>query len=42
MVREGLSEARELAEAIAAMTGKPLVAPEIVRRRKTHADAEAS
>jgi hypothetical protein len=42
MVREGLAEARELAEAIAGMTGKPLVAPEIVRRRKTHVDAEAS
>lgn len=34
MVREGLAEARDLAEAIAGMTGKPLVAPEIVRRRK--------
>jgi hypothetical protein len=35
MVREGLAEARELAAAIAEMADKPLVAPEIVRRRKT-------
>jgi len=34
MVREGLAEVRELAEAIATMTGKPLVAPEVVRRRR--------
>jgi hypothetical protein len=34
MVREGLADARELAEAIAQMTGKPLLAPEVVRRRK--------
>jgi hypothetical protein len=37
MIREGLAEARDVAEAIAEMTGKPLVAPEIVRRRR-HAD----
>jgi hypothetical protein len=34
MVREGLAEARDLAGAIAEMSGKPLVAPEVVRRRK--------
>ena len=34
MIREGLAEVREVAEAIATMTGKPLIAPEIVRRRK--------
>lgn len=34
MVREGLADVRALADAIAQMTGKPLVAPEIVRRRK--------
>lgn len=34
MMREGLAEVRDVAEAIATMTGKPLVAPEIVRRRK--------
>ena len=34
MVRQGLDELRPLAEAIARMTGKPLVAPEVVRRRK--------
>jgi hypothetical protein len=39
MVREGLAEARELAEAIAQLTGKPLVAPEVVRRRKGASDA---
>ena len=37
MVREGLAEARELAEAIAALTGKRLVAPEVVRRPKSGA-----
>jgi hypothetical protein len=41
MVREGLAEARELGEAIAQMTGKPLVAPEVVRRRKDAPDAAA-
>jgi hypothetical protein len=40
MMREALAEAREVAEAIADMTGKPLVAPEIVRRRR-HADDQA-
>jgi hypothetical protein len=39
MVREGLAEARDLAGAIAEMSGKPLVAPEVVRRRK---DADAA
>lgn len=34
MVREGLAEVRVLADAIAEMTGKPLTAPSIVRRRK--------
>lgn len=34
LVRQGLAEVRELAEAIADMTGKPLVAPTVVRRRK--------
>ena len=41
MVREGLADVRELADAIAQMTGKPLVAPEVVRRRKDAAAAEA-
>jgi hypothetical protein len=40
MVREGLAEVREVAAAIAEMTGKPLVAPEIVRRRRADAEAE--
>ena len=34
LVREGLADAREVAEAIAAMTDRPLVAPEVVRRRR--------
>jgi hypothetical protein len=34
MVREGLAEVRILADAIAEITGKPLVAPRIVRRPK--------
>jgi hypothetical protein len=34
MVRQGLDEVRVVAEAIAEMTGKPLVAPEVVRRPK--------
>jgi hypothetical protein len=38
MLREGLAEARELAEAIAHLTGKPLIAPEVVRRRKGASD----
>jgi hypothetical protein len=42
MVREGLDEVRKVADAIAEMTGKPLIAPEIVRRPKRRAgDAEA-
>jgi hypothetical protein len=39
MVRQGLEEVREVAAAIAEMTGKPLVAPEVVRRRKRSAGA---
>ena len=35
MVREGLTDVMEVAQAIADMTGKPLIAPKIVRRRKT-------
>lgn len=38
MVREGLAEARDVAAAIAEMTGKPLVAPEVVRRRRTETE----
>jgi hypothetical protein len=38
MMREGLGEVREVAEAIAEMTGKPLVAPEVVRRRRAESD----
>lgn len=38
LMREGLGEVREVAEAIAEMTGKPLVAPEVVRRRRADAD----
>jgi hypothetical protein len=34
MVRQGLEEVRTVAAAIAEMTGKPLVSPEVVRRRK--------
>ena len=34
LVREGLADVREVAEAIAEMTGKPLLAPTVVRRRK--------
>ena len=34
MVRQGLEEVRAVAAAIAEMTGKPLVAPEVGRRRK--------
>lgn len=34
MVRQGLEEVRSVAEAIAEMTGKPLVAPAVVRRRR--------
>lgn len=35
MVREGLTDVMEVAQAIADMTGKPLIAPTIIRRRKT-------
>ena len=41
MVREGLADARELAEAIAQLTAKPLVAPEVVRRPKARTAIEA-
>ncbi len=34
MVREGLADVREVAEAIAEMTGKPLIAPTVERRPK--------
>jgi hypothetical protein len=34
MVREGLEDVRAVAEAIAAMTGKPLAAPQVVRKRR--------
>lgn len=40
LVREGLAEVREVAEAIAEMTGKPLVAPTVVRRRKSAPEDE--
>ena len=42
MIREGLSEVREVAGAIAEMTGKPLVAPEVVRRQRLPEEAEDS
>jgi hypothetical protein len=42
LMRQGLGEVREVAEAIAEMTGKPLVAPEVVRRRRTEGEAEPS
>ena len=42
MMREGLADVREVAGAIAEMTGKPLVAPEIVRRRKGSAGDDAA
>jgi len=42
LVREGLAEVREVAEAIAEMTGKPLVAPTVVRRRKGAPDEAAA
>jgi hypothetical protein len=35
MIRQGLAEAREVADAIAQMTSKPLVAPEVVRRKRS-------
>jgi hypothetical protein len=40
MMREGLADARAVGEAIASMAGKPLVAPEIVRRRVDPGAAE--
>ncbi len=40
LVRQGLAEVREVAEAIAEMTGKPLIAPEVVRRRKQGAPGD--
>jgi hypothetical protein len=42
MVREGLAEVRAVAEAIAEMTGRPLIAPEIVRLSKSATAADAS
>jgi len=42
MVREGLADVREVAEAIAEMTGKPLIAPTVVRRRKGAASEDAA
>jgi hypothetical protein len=47
MVREGLADVREVAQAIAEMTSKPLVAPTVGRLPKSapadtaHADSEA-
>lgn len=38
MVRHGLDDARTVASAIADMTGKPLVAPEVRRRRRVVTD----
>lgn len=40
MVRQGLEEVRAVAQAIAEMTDKPLIAPEVVRRRKASAATE--
>ena len=42
MVREGLARARDVASAIADMTDKPLIAPEIRRRRRVEVEAEAA
>jgi len=39
MVRQGLEEVRTVAAAIAEMTDKPLIAPEVVRRPKASAPA---
>jgi hypothetical protein len=39
MVRQGLEEVRAVAQAIAEMTEKPLIAPEVVRRRRASAPA---
>jgi hypothetical protein len=41
MVREGLADVREVADAISALTGKPLIAPTVVRRPKGAADDDA-
>jgi hypothetical protein len=41
MVRDGLADVREVAQAIADMTGKPLIAPTVVRRRKNDESTEA-
>ena len=41
MVRQGLEEVRAVAQAIAEMTDKPLIAPEVVRRRRASAPAES-
>ena len=40
MVRQGLEEVRAVAQAIAEMTAKPLIAPEVVRRRKASAETD--
>jgi hypothetical protein len=40
MVRQGLEEVRAVAQAIAEMTDKPLIAPEVVRRRKASTTTE--
>ncbi len=40
MVREGLADVTEVATAIAEMTGKPLVAPTIVRRKRASGSAQ--
>lgn len=42
MVRDGLAEVRQVASAIADMAGKPLIAPSVVRRPVTAAEAEGS
>jgi hypothetical protein len=42
MVREGLADVREVADAISALTGKPLIAPTVVRRRKSADDDAAA
>ena len=42
MVRQGLAEVRDVAQAIADMTGKPLIAPTVVRRRRGDAAPDAA
>ena len=42
MVRQGLAEVRDVAQAIADMTGKPLIAPTVVRRRRADAAPDAA